>query len=66
MLHVERRFGQRWRLRAEASDLGGRGFEDIRDRYEGLRPLAPLRDREVRRRGTPGTFSFILRRDFGG
>jgi hypothetical protein len=65
-LHVERRFGQRWRLRAEASDLGGRGFEDIRDRYEGLRPLAPLRDREVRRRGTPGTFSFILRRDFGG
>jgi hypothetical protein len=64
-LHAERRFGDRWRLRAEATDLGGRDFEDIRDRYDGLRPLAPLRDREVRRRRTPGTFSLVLRRDFG-
>jgi hypothetical protein len=65
-LHVERRFGERWRLRAEATDLVGRDFEEAQDRYDGLRPLAPLRYREVRRRGTPGTFSLILRHDFGG
>jgi hypothetical protein len=64
-VQAERRFGKRWRLRAKATDLGGRDFEEIRDRYDGPRPLAPLRYREVRGRGTPGTFSLALRYDFG-
>jgi hypothetical protein len=49
----------------EATDLAGRDFEDVRDRYAGVRPLSPLRDREVRRRRAPGTFSLALRHDFG-
>jgi hypothetical protein len=64
-LSAERRFAHGWRLRAEAADLAGRGFEEVRDRYEGVRPLSPLRDREVRRRRAPGTFSIALRHDFG-
>jgi hypothetical protein len=64
-LSVERRFAHGWRLRVEATDLAGRDFEDVRERYAGVRPLSPLRDREVRRRRAPGTFSLALRHDFG-
>lgn len=65
-LSAERRLAHDWRLQAEATDLGGRDFEEMRERHAGVRPLAPLRDREVRRRRTPGTFRLVLRHDFGG
>src|SRR5690606_17634068 len=65
-LHAERRFAGGWRLRAEATDLGGRRFESSRVRYDGARPGAALRDRELRRRRAPGTFVLSLRYDFGG
>ncbi|GAB2507145.1 TonB-dependent receptor [Pseudoxanthomonas sangjuensis] len=64
-LYAERRFGARWRVRAEAVDLFGRGFRDDRDKYDGPRSQVPLDEREARRRRTPGTFELTFRREFG-
>lgn len=65
-LFAERRFGQHWRVRAEATDLFGRDFEETRDRYDGTRVDYAGREIEQRRRVTPGYFSLTFRRSMGG
>ncbi|HET8900237.1 MAG TPA: TonB-dependent receptor [Rhodanobacteraceae bacterium] len=62
---VERNLGQRWRLRCEATDLFGRRFSDVREKFDGIRGAAPAASIERRNRRSPGTFSVVLRRDFG-
>ena len=65
-LYAERRLGQRWRLRAEVTDLFGRDFAERRESWDGPRSAAP-RDRiETRERETPGFVSLTLRRSMGG
>jgi hypothetical protein len=39
---VERELGTRWRVRAEATDLFGRGFKETREKYDGPRSTEPL------------------------
>jgi outer membrane receptor protein involved in Fe transport len=63
---VERRIGDRWRLRAEATDLFGRAFEERREKYDGPRSISPVEEIERRRRETPGYVSLTLRRSMGG
>lgn len=65
-LHVERRIGDRWRLRAEATDLFGRDFEQTRERYDGPRSISALEEIEQRRRRSPGYVSLTLRHSMGG
>lgn len=65
-LYAERRIGENWRVHASVTDLFGRGFVQVRDRYAGPRSEAPLEERETRHRTTPGVFALTLRRSFGG
>lgn len=63
---IERRIGDRWRLRAEATDLFGRGFEERREKYDGPRSSYPVEEIERRERETPGFVSLSIRRSMGG
>ena len=65
-LHLERRIGDRWRLRAEATDLFGRDFEQTRERHDGPRSPSTLEEIEQRRRRSPGYVSLTLRHSMGG
>jgi outer membrane receptor protein involved in Fe transport len=65
-LFVERRIGDRWRLRAEATDLFGRDFDERREKYDGPRATYPVDEIERRERETPGYVSLTLRRSMGG
>lgn len=65
-LSVERRIGDRWRLRAEATDLFGRDFHETREKYDGPRSTWPIEEIERRDRETPGFVSLTLRRSTGG
>ena len=65
-LFVERRIGQRWRVRAEATDLFGRDFIESRRKYDGPRSTSALEEIERRNRETPGYFSLTFRRSMGG
>lgn len=64
-LFVERRMGERWRVRAEATDLFGRDFSESREKYEGPRSSFPLEEIERRERESPGYFSLVFRRNMG-
>ena len=64
--HGERRLGDRWRLRAEATDLFGRDFHETRDKYDGPRSTGGLEEIERRERRSPGYVSLTLRRSMGG
>lgn len=63
---AERRLGDRWRLRAEATDLFGRDFHETRDKYDGPRSTGALEEIERRERRSPGYVSLTLRRSMGG
>ncbi|MEP6907665.1 MAG: TonB-dependent receptor [Pseudoxanthomonas sp.] len=65
-LFAERRIGEHWRMRAEATDLFGRDFKETRDKYDG--PLSTRAIDEIERRNhqTPGYFSLTFRRSMGG
>ncbi|HEY0182729.1 MAG TPA: TonB-dependent receptor, partial [Rhodopila sp.] len=65
-IFVERRFGQHWRVRGEATDLFGRDFAETRDKYDGPRSAYPVAGTERRNRVTPGYFSLTFRRSTGG
>lgn len=64
-LFAERRIGERWRVRAEATDLFGRDFAESRYKYDGPRSTYPLAEIERRKRVTPGYFSLVFRRSMG-
>lgn len=64
-LFVERRIRERWRVRAEATDLFGRDFSESRAKYDGPRSEFPLAETERRRRESPGYFSLVFRRSTG-
>jgi hypothetical protein len=59
---IERRIGAHWRLRAEATDLFGRNYSDIHEKYAGPRSSAPLKETERRELGTTGSVSISIRR----
>jgi hypothetical protein len=63
---VERELGTHWRMRAEATDLFGRGFRETREKYDGPRSIVPLEEIERRRRRSPGFVSLTFRRSVGG
>jgi hypothetical protein len=65
-IFAERRLGDRWRLRAEATDLFGRDFHERRDKYDGPRATGDLNEVERRERRSPGYVSLTLRRSMGG
>ncbi len=65
-LFAERRLGERWRVRAEATDLFGRDFQETRDKYDGPRSSSAVEEIERRNRRTPGYFSLTFRRSMGG
>jgi hypothetical protein len=65
-LFAERRIGERWRVRAEATDLFGRDFTEARYKYDGPRSTYPVEEIERRKRATPGYFSLTFRRSMGG
>lgn len=65
-IFAERRIGDRWRLRAEATDLFGRDFHETRDKYDGPRATGDLKEVERRERRSPGYVSLTLRRSMGG
>ncbi|WEK58589.1 MAG: TonB-dependent receptor [Candidatus Brevundimonas phytovorans] len=65
-IFAERRMGDRWRLRAEATDLFGRDFHETRDKYDGPRATGALEEIERRERRSPGYVSLTLRRSMGG
>jgi hypothetical protein len=58
---VERELGTHWRVRAEATDLFGRGFKETREKYDGPRSTEPLEEIERRRRRSPGFVSLTFR-----
>jgi hypothetical protein len=62
-LFVEHRLGAHWRVRAEATDLFGRGFADTREKYAGPRGTAPVEEIERRRRTSPGYAILSFRRE---
>lgn len=64
-LYLERMIGTSWRMHAEVTDLFGRRFKEVRDSYGGARSDAPLEEREIRRRTSPGVFVVTIRRSFG-
>lgn len=64
-LFVEHRIRERWRVRAEATDLFGRDFSESRAKYDGPRSAFPLAETERRRRESPGYFSLVFRRSTG-
>jgi hypothetical protein len=48
-------------VRAEATDLFGRGFSETREKYDGPRSTEPLEEIERRRRRSPGFVSLTFR-----
>src|SRR5690606_2774614 len=65
-LFAEHRIGEHWRLRAEATDLFGRDFNERRENYDGTRADGAIEQIETRRRRTPGVVSLTIRRSVGG
>lgn len=65
-VYLERRFGDGWRLRAEASELFGRDIREDRELYDGPRSEEPLDGRERREHRVPLQFLLTLRRSTGG
>ncbi len=65
-LYAEKRLGDRWRLRAEMTDLFGRDFRETRTSYDGTRADGQADKIEVRNRESPGYISLTLRRSVGG
>ena len=65
-LYGERRFGDGWRLRLEATDLLGRVFTQTRTKFDGSRADSDLEEVERRRRVSPGTLMVSIRRTVGG
>lgn len=65
-LFAERRIGEHWRLRAEATDLFGRDFNERRENHDGTRADGAIEQVETRRRRTPGVVSLTIRRSVGG
>ena len=65
-MYLERRFGDGWRLRAEASELFGRDIGEDRSLYDGPRSEEPLAGRERREHRVPLQFLLTLRRSTGG
>ena len=65
-LFVERRLGDHWRVRAEATDLFGRGFVETREKYDGPRSRGVSDGSERRDRTTPGFVGLTFRRSTGG
>ena len=65
-LFAERRLGEHWRVRAQATDLFGRDFQETRDKYDGPRSTNTIDEIERRDRTTPGYFSLSFRRSMGG
>lgn len=65
-VYLERRFGDGWRLRAEASELFGRDIREDRELYDGPRSDQPLDGRERREHRVPLQFLLTLRRSTGG
>lgn len=61
---AERRLGKHWRLRAEATDLFGRDFQEVRSKYDGPRSTGALEEIERRDRVSPGYAVISLRRTF--
>ncbi len=64
-LYLERSFGRRWRMRAQATDLFGRGFVEVRQKYAGSRARDPISKVERRERTSPGYISLTFRRSMG-
>ena len=65
-LFAERRLGEHWRVRAEATDLFGRDFQETRNKFDGPRSTSTVDEIERRNRETPGYFSLTFRRSMGG
>ena len=65
-VYLERRFGDGWRLRAQASELFGRDFAEQRSIYAGSRASTALDSSELREHRTPLQFMLTLRRSTGG
>src|SRR3546814_19961377 len=65
-LFAERRIGEHWRLRAEATDLFGRGFRERRAKYDGTRADGVIEEIETRRSPTPGGVRRTISRSGGG
>jgi outer membrane receptor protein involved in Fe transport len=63
---VERRLGDRWRLRGEIENLFGLDITETRLQAEGPRSLLPIAVIEERRHRAPGQIRIILRRSMGG
>lgn len=61
---AEQRLGQHWRLRAEATDLFGRDFKEVRSKYDGPRGTGVVEEVERRDRVSPGYVIVSLRRTF--
>src|SRR3546814_8692732 len=65
-LFAERRIGEHWRLRAEATELFGRGFSERREKSDGTRADGVSEELDTRRRRAPGVVSLTIRRSVGG
>ncbi|WP_188444690.1 TonB-dependent receptor plug domain-containing protein [Pseudoxanthomonas indica] len=65
-LFAERRTGEHWRVRAEATDLFGRGFREEREKWEGTRADGASNEVELRKRVSPGFVGVTVRRSVGG
>lgn len=63
-LFIEHDLTANWRVRAEATDLFGRGFTETREKYDGSRATMPVEEIERRNRRTPGYASLTFRRSF--
>lgn len=62
---VERRVGEQWRARLEATDLFGRAFTETHEKYDGPRAPGALEEIEHRDRQSPGFISVSIRRSLG-
>jgi len=63
---VEREISPHWRVRAEATDLFGRGFNETREKYDGPRSNGTMEEVERWQRRTPGFVGVTFRRTSGG
>lgn len=65
-LFAERRIGEHWRVRAEATDLFGRDFREERQKWDGTRADGASNETELRKRVSPGFVGITVRRSVGG
>jgi len=65
-LFAERRIGEHWRVRAEATDLFGRDFREERQKWDGTRAEGDSNEVELRKRVSPGFVGVTVRRSVGG